>query len=278
MAQIPYGIYVREYIRKIPLHVSMLRRANRVFAVSRDVGSYLADVVPAERMRVCHDAIDAGAVVRRAAAVGMATPGLLPFDEHPLVGYVGRLTSYKQPELFLRAAARIARAKPSTRFLVVGGEGPNETGYSDRLMRLAGELGICDALSFLGHRRDALHIIRRLAVLCVTSDREPFPRTILEAQVLGVPVVAPSTGGCPEMIRHGVNGLLFGAPNEHADQRLAEAVSSLLDDTDLAKRIGHRAAADVRVSFGGDGPVRYFEHCLEELVGIVGPSRKSVPV
>jgi len=78
------------------------------------------------------------------------------------------------------------------------------------------------------------------------SYREPFGLSIAEAMAMRKPVVACSTGGVPEIITHGVDGLLV---EERSEQAVASAMQSLLNDAELCRRIGNRARETVRERF-----------------------------
>jgi glycosyltransferase involved in cell wall biosynthesis len=191
---------------------------------------------------------------------------LLPFGvEHRVVGIVGRLTAYKQQVLFLRAIPLILAEVPEARFVVVGKAVEREKEYEQGLWRLAEDLGVANRVVFMGQRQDAVEIISELSVCCLTSDREPFPRTILEAQLVGCPVVASDTGGCPEMIEDGATGLLFPVTSEDAPQQLASQVVRLLRDRELALRLSENARARLGNTFGSLRPVRELEQHLRDL-------------
>jgi glycosyltransferase involved in cell wall biosynthesis len=265
-AKKPYAIFVREFIRNTPEHSRILSKAAMVLAVSRDVAGYLKDLAPPERTFVVYDHLDIGPLVERARQHKGSRKRLLPFNPtHPVVGYVGRITAYKQPDLFLRAIPAVLEREPDCRFAVVGASVERERDYEKGLHRLARELCVAHQVAFMGQRPDAVEIISELAVCCLTSSREPFPRTVLEAQALGCPVVASDTGGCPEMVQHGKTGLLFPVRERNAAQSLAEQVSHLLQDTGLARGLAARAQESVRTTFGSLAPVVELEARLRSL-------------
>jgi glycosyltransferase involved in cell wall biosynthesis len=75
----------------------------------------------------------------------------------------------------------------------------------------------------------------------VGSRYDNFPGTVLEAMVLGCPLVAPRTGGIPEIVDDGVNGLLYQA-GDRVD--LAAKLFQLLEDRSLAVNLGAQAGID----------------------------------
>ncbi len=104
---------------------------------------------------------------------------------------------------FLQAAKRVLMSVPAA-FVVVGA-GPLE---SD-LRRQADELGIAEAVRFLGSRGDVYDIMLDLDVLVSSSLWEGLPTVILEAMALGVPVVATDVSGSREMYVREVPGTWY---------------------------------------------------------------------
>ena len=267
LARVPYAIYVREFFRPIPLHRRILDRATQVFAVSGDVASYLSTMVTHNRLHVCHDYVNAAPLRERAARHRERGERRVPFTAaHRVVGIVGRITRYKQQDLFVRAIPTVLARHPDARFVVVGSAQESEAGYERELRALASNLGIADMVAFMGDRQDAVEIISELAASCVTSLREPFPRVILEAQAVGCPVIAADTGGCPEMIKHQVTGLLFSPAGSDAPQRLAESVIRVLDNPGFAADLAREAAVRLEADFGSAAPVRRFESLVNGLI------------
>jgi len=72
-------------------------------------------------------------------------------------------------------------------------------------------------------------------VFVLPSHREGFPRAPMEASAMGVPCVVTNIPGCREVIEHGENGLLVPAGESVA---LADAITSLITNRELAKRMG----------------------------------------
>lgn len=155
-----------------------------------------------------------------------------------LVGFVGRLSAEKRPDLFVRVAELVARAAPGTRFVMVGG-GPLEA----VVRRRVGVSPVRDALRLTGVRHDMDHVYAALDVLVVSSDAEGTPRVVIEAQMRGIPVVATAVGGVPGLIIEGSTG--FVLPRGRADA-LAQAVLRLVASRHLRLRLGRAARLHAR--------------------------------
>jgi glycosyltransferase involved in cell wall biosynthesis len=147
--------------------------------------------------------------------------------------FVGRLTRQKALEVAIDAVAAVPAAR-----LVIVGDGPERAELERR--------AASGRVEFLGRRSrdEALAIVAGATAAVLSSDWENLPHSAVEALSLGVPVVATSVGGVPEVVRDGENGLLVrpGSPDE-----LAAALSRVLDEPGLRERL----AAGARPSVAG---------------------------
>jgi len=176
-----------------------------------------------------------------------ARPGHAP--EGPCLVSVGRLVEVKGFAVALRAVARIARAHPRLRYVLIG-DGPLRA----ELEALARELGIASRVRFAGALPHAA-VRRELArahFYCQPSVRgsdgaeESQGLAAVEAQACGLPVVASRSGGLPESIREGETGLLV-APGD--DAALARALDVLAGDPARRAALGHAARRFAATAF-----------------------------
>lgn len=91
---------------------------------------------------------------------------------------------------------------------------------------------------FLGVRRNALEYIRACDCLVLPSREEALPLVILEAMALNIPCIASNVNGIPELVQHGVTGLLFSLENQN---ELALHMITLANNTELAHSMGSNA-------------------------------------
>lgn len=173
------------------------------------------------------------------AACGQSLSGYPP--DVPLVAIIARLHAVKGHRLFLQAARATLAKKPGVRFLVVGG-GPDE----QTLMKMASDLGVADAVHFMGFVDDIPSLLARLNVLVVASRWEGFGLTAAEALALAVPVVATDVGGLPEIIRPFETGLLVPYGQSQA---MADAVIWILEHPAEAREMATRGQQVVRREF-----------------------------
>jgi glycosyltransferase involved in cell wall biosynthesis len=120
------------------------------------------------------------------------------------------------------------------------------------------ELGLGDAVRFLGDRADVPELLREASCLLLASDWEACPYSVLEAAAAGVPVVATAVGGVPELVRDGETGLLAPAGDEAA---LAAALEAVLGDAPRARALGDAGRTEAGRRFAK-------ERMVEELAGL----------
>ena len=114
--------------------------------------------------------------------------------------WVGSMVTVKRVDLMLSALSQL----PDVHLTLIG-DGPLRA----ELEEIAGRLGIADRCRFLGHRSDVPAQLANHDVFVLSSAAENCPLALLEAMAAGCAVVASAVGGVPEIIRHGVDGLLF---------------------------------------------------------------------
>jgi glycosyltransferase involved in cell wall biosynthesis len=161
-------------------------------------------------------------------------------DENaPVAGFVGRLVAWKGPDYFIKAAAQVAARIPEARFILVGDSVFGDEGYVEHLKRLADVSGLKGRIVFTGFRDDTSRIIGALDVLVHSSILpDALPTVLIEAMAASCPVVAPASGGVPEMVIDGVTGILV--PPKNADAS-AEAMVEILSDSARRTRLGEAA-------------------------------------
>jgi glycosyltransferase involved in cell wall biosynthesis len=159
----------------------------------------------------------------------------------PLIGTAGRLELVKGHIHLVHIARRLLQSDERTRILVAG-DGP----LHGQLTTAAAALQVGHACVFPGSRRDIYDVVSALDIFVLPSQSEGLPMSLLEAMALSRPVVASDVGGIPEVIQHGINGLLVPPGDEDA---LARACLELLRNREYAARLGARARQTVEQAF-----------------------------
>lgn len=164
--------------------------------------------------------------------------GLLGVSAHtPLFGLVGRLSEQKGiPDLII-AMHEVRNVLPDARLLIVG-DGEDR----EQLHALVAAEGLADTITFLGPRTDVMDVISALDVFVSSSWWEGLPTVVMEAMVLGTPVVATNVAGSRELVIDGETGRLVPPHNPLA---LAQAMLELYADRATRRKVANNARAHV---------------------------------
>jgi len=185
-----------------------------------------------------------------------------------LIGSVGRLTKWKGFQYMVEAMKEVLHCIPQARYVIVGDAFVDDDEWADQLRNLPGELGLSREIVFTGWRRDVPRIMKELDCLVLPSALpDPFPTVILEAMSLGVPIVATSVGGVPEMLIDGECGILVEPQSSHA---LAKAIVDLYNDRQWAQDIATNAQRRLRENFTLEKHVENITHVYHELIRLRG--------
>lgn len=157
-----------------------------------------------------------------------------------LVG-LGRLDRNKNWGLLLAAYRKLIRQ--GTRFhLVLIGEGPERK----HLEMESSKLHLMDCIRFVGSHPEASAILPAFDLLCLPSRSEGLPNVAMEASAAGLPVVATTVGGVPEVVEDGMTGFLVPPDDAHA---LAKRLEQLLTDPSLRCRMGQAGREKMQREF-----------------------------
>lgn len=193
-----------------------------------------------------------------------------------VVGIVGRLTEIKDHDLFLRAAARYLAAAPDAgprvRFVVVG-DGHLRAGLEGR----ARELGVADAVTFLGTREDPEVFYPGLDVVALTSRNEGTPLTLIEGMANARPALATDVGGVPDLLGPAAGeagdgftvcerGVLVRPGDADA---FARGLARLAGDPALRRAAGARGHAFVTARYSKD---RLLDDVADLYADLLGPA------
>jgi len=165
----------------------------------------------------------------------------------PLVGVFSRLAPWKGQDVVIDALAEV----PNLRCIVVGSALFGEDAYAAELRARAAARGLSDRVLFLGQRSDVPRLMQAVdAVVHPSVDPEPFGRTLVEAMLAGVPVIATDAGASSEILDGGAAGTLV--PPRRPD-RLAVALAELLADPDAFAARTHHARDRALTLYGAAG-------------------------
>jgi glycosyltransferase involved in cell wall biosynthesis len=235
----------KPWIAQLHKHSSRLDR--RIICSSRHILDHMVRFggVEASRCDVVYYGIEAARgeddrAIDLRAEVGADRPTFL-------IACVARLIPRKGHRHLLEAMSKVVALHGDVRLLVVGAGSIRED-LENRCRRG----GLQEYVVFTGERMDVPAILHDVDVLVLPSEAEGLGLVLLEAMAAGKPVVASAVGGIPEIVIDGETGFLVqpGSPGA-----LAERICSLLEDPQLAARMGEHGLQRQRRMFSADSMV-----------------------
>jgi alpha-maltose-1-phosphate synthase len=218
--------------------------------------------VPADRVRVIHNGIDASEYRPDPATDVLDRYGVDP--GRPSVIFVGRVTRQKGLPVLLRAATAIDRA---AQLVICAGQADTpeiESEVNDLARQLRADRSGVIWLSGMLAKREVIQLLTHATVFVCPSLYEPLGIVNLEAMACGTAVVGSRVGGVPEVVADGETGLLV-PPGDPA--ALAGAINVLLADEHRAARMGRLGRARAESEFGWDTVAAQTVALYAELTG-----------
>jgi glycosyltransferase involved in cell wall biosynthesis len=184
----------------------------------------------------------------------------IPREEKPALLALGRVRKYKRLDLVVDAVAELARTKYPELTLTVAGSG----NYLEKLRAHARHTNAERFVRFLGRvdEEQKIDLYRRAWALVMTSPKEGWGLTCLEAQACGTPVIASDSPGLREAVRHEHSGLLIPHGRRSA---LVLAIDRFLSDAPLRERL-RAGAIDFAASFTWTRCADEMERLIEETI------------
>ena len=212
--------------------------------------------VPAERIEVIPNFVDP-AMYSRERHPCWKTAFLR--DGEKLVLHVSNFRAVKRVRDVVKVFARLSRQVPSR--LVFIGDGPDRPEAADE----ARQQGVTDRVVFLGKQDSVAEIMACADLLVLPSQNESFGLVALEAMASGVPVIASSAGGLPEVVEDGETGFL--SPVGDVDG-MADGAVEILRDADRWRRFSESAVRSAVERYGTNIIIpqyeRYYQRILAE--------------
>ena len=233
--------------------------ADRITAVSKAVGDFVVKEIglASDKVVVIPNGVDLETYGR--AADRASAKQAIGLESHfPLIGVVSNLRPVKGVSYLIQAFVQVIQSYPDACLLIVG-DGPERVALNN----LAADLGIVEQTLFVGERFDIPNLLAAMNVFALSSLWEGMPNAALEAMAAGLPVVATRVGGTPEVVEHGVTGLLVPPRDPKA---LAEAIIALLQDRERAEAMGQAGRERVEKCFSVKRMVQQTEALYEELI------------
>lgn len=176
----------------------------------------------------------------------------VPDDKTIIIGSVGNLYPTKGFLYLIKALHYLIIDYGYNITAVIIGEGPHRQELEERIIKfhpmdynsMDGNVG--NKILLPGRIKDAANLLPAFDFYVNTSLKEGFTYTILEAMGAGVPIIAAKTGGIPDMITDGVNGILIDTKNS---KNLAKIISDLIKNPEGRQKLIDHALHDVNHLF-----------------------------
>jgi glycosyltransferase involved in cell wall biosynthesis len=237
-----------------------LPSAARVITVCQAFADQLTQAgVRANRLRVCHNSVVAPRKLTSDEQQELKNRFKINRDERVMLS-VGRLSREKGHADLISAVAHLRDFDPLLKFkLMLVGEGPEQ----EHLEQAVHKYDLKERVCFVGHVSDVAPFYSIADVLVLPSHSEGSPNVLLEAMAAGIPIVATSVGGVPEITVAEEHALLV---SPHEPQALARSLHRLLKTPDLANNLGASAQARVEKNFSPQAYVHSLIETYRELL------------
>jgi len=226
------------------------RQADRVIAVSKAQKEELKSLygIRDEKIRVVYLGVDTTYFRRYSDTRQVRKRHAL--ENKQVILFVGHFGLRKGIPFLIQAMPKILKEHPDAGLLCVGGT-PKWLGtrlYWDYLNHMIEKAGIKSHVRLVGEvpHHQLPYYYSTANVFAFPTLYEAFAKVVPEAMACEAPVVASKVGGIPEIIHHGVDGLLV-KPGDV--KQLAEAINMILGDDDFARELGRKARETVEMKF-----------------------------
>jgi len=231
--------------------------AQRIVAISHFVEkSILESGVPSEKIAVVYEGVEVPPSptpeARRQARERWGITG-----NEKLLGCIGYLLPEKGQEIAIHALSRLRTKIPATRLLLAG-DGP----CRPALEALVQRLGMRDEVICAGFVEDVTDVYLALDAFVFPSLAEPLGTSLLTAMAWGLPVLAVASGGVPEYVKDGDNGLLAARPDP---ELFSAGMERILSDESLGITLAQRARSTIAEQFSAARMVENTVHVYEEI-------------
>jgi glycosyltransferase involved in cell wall biosynthesis len=235
-----------------------LRRATRVQATSDEIAADLLEFgIPRNRIVRIPNGLDTTHFLERTEKDRVAARMALRLPADPvIVLYAGRFARRKGVPDLLHTWTVTSQLQDSVLVLV----GTHDFAHDDPI----GPVEVSERVILRDRTNDIREYYRAADIFVLPSHGEGMSNALLEAMACGLAVVATRVGAAPEMIRDGIDGLLV-EPEDRLG--LGVALSRVVEDPALRKRIGHAAASTVRDRYGIESVVTAIESTYLEFAG-----------
>lgn len=246
----PFRLFLR-------LRNAILRQADGFTAITPDIASELiASEVNAAAIQMIPNSVDTGRFCppTRQEKLDLRRKLNLP-ETDTVVIYTGRLVSYKGLPLLLRVWQAIVQQRQDLLLLLVGTGGLDIDNCEAELKEFVTENGLEQYVRFTGSVQNVPEYLQAADIFAFPTENDAFPSSLIEAMACRLPVVTTPVGAIKTIVSHDQNGL-FVEPGNF--QQLFQALTMLITDPFLAKRLGQAGWHSVQERYAADVVIKQY--------------------
>ena len=261
-------IYTRHSVFPNPVHLTKgfgkwkngfinNHTATRIIAVAQAASDNLTEAgVSAKKITVIPNGVDAIRLYN-SEEMQQAKKFYNVSDENFVFAMVARVEDIKGHDYFIDAAEIVLQKHPEARFFICG------TGnYASHVKDKIESMGLQEKVLFMGHINDITSIMNVIDVNVNASyGTEATSLSLLEGMSVGTPIIASDYGGNPELVRPGVNGLLFESKNA---EQLAQKMCLLIEDDTMYQNLKEGARKLYETEYTSEVMTRRIEEVYEK--------------
>lgn len=248
----------KRMLYRIVEHI-LAKMTDRIIAISdyEKESAIENHICKSEKLKVIYNGIDMAEYEKNIERFEISRPDLDIPENAYVIGFVGRLTKQKAPDVFIRAAAQIKQQIPQAYFLMVGNGEEQE-----QIMQLVTDSGLQDCVHITGWVDNPMEYVMLFDQAMLLSRWEGFGLVLAEYMWAGKPIVATQINAIPNLITDGVNGLLVEKDNV---EEVSKAAIRIYKNKELAQRLCNNGKQIVAGRFSVERVVREHEKLFEEI-------------
>lgn len=241
---------------------------DRTIAISKTVYNDLKDSFGRResRIRLIFNGVDTEKFVNDySAEEKKAIKKRYGLKEGPVIGIISRLSPEKGHKYLIEAFKGIVERFPEVQLMIVG-----EGRLKDELKKMTSDMKLEDSVYFLENTLNTKELLAIMDVFTRPSIEEGFGLAVVEAMLMGLPIVSTDVGGFKSILNHGRVGLLV-EPKDAV--KLRDALSSILKDKQFAEKMGGVGEEYAKLNFSADRMVAEVEEVYREVINEKKPSK-----
>jgi glycosyltransferase involved in cell wall biosynthesis len=216
------------------------KRATRFIAVSKAAAQQLTDFAGVEPacIQVIYNAVDLDKFKPNPSLRESIRGELDISPDTVVIGFLGRLSYVKGPDILLDAFCLLLERKPDCTLVFLG-----DGKMKQALISRAAKLGIDQKVKFPGFKANVADYINAFDIAAITSRQDAFGIAAIELMSMNVPLVSWNVYGLAEIVNHRKNALI---PSENSPQRISDCLLELIKDATLRQSLTENASVSVQ--------------------------------